>query len=175
MQNNGILKMMMGFTRGIKRFVLLSIFAAAAAALMGFLTPLIVGFTVDFVIGGRPVATPAPVMWLYDNARGLGVFGSSLLVCAVLVTLTAVLAGVFNYISRVSMAKFAERMINNLRTKLFAHTQSLPFRWHTQNLTGDIIQRCTSDVETARRFVFQQLLEVLRTAIMIVMAIAIMF
>jgi len=73
------------------------------------------------------------------------------------------------------MAKGAERLINNLRVKLFSHTQKLPFKWHTEHLTGDIIQRCTSDVETTRRFVFQQLIEVLRTAILLVIAMIIMF
>jgi ATP-binding cassette subfamily B protein len=114
-------------------------------------------------------------MTLYDALSTRGVFGSNLIICAVLAALCAVLAGFFNYLSRVNMAKGAERMINNLRIKLFRHTQSLPFEWHTKNQTGDIIQRCTSDVETTRRFVFQQLIEVLRTVILLVMAIVIMF
>ena len=169
-------KMLAGFTRKLKRFFLFSIIAALISSLMTFLAPIIVGFTVDSVIGGRADASlPGPIMTLYETLRSWEFLGSDLIICAILAALCAVLAGFFNYLSRVNMAKGSERMINNLRIKLFTHTQSLPFEWHTKNQTGDIIQRCTSDVETARRFVFQQLIEVLRTIIMLVLAVIIMF
>ena len=175
MKKNTIPRMLEGFTRGIKKFFLLAIVASAASSLIGFVTPLIVGFTVDFVIGGKSSSLPGPVMWIYDKLETSGVFSSSLLICAILVALSAVLTGFFNYLSRVNMAKGAERMIKKLRDGLFSHTQSLPFEWHAKNQTGDVIQRCTSDVETTRRFVMQQLLEVLRTVILIIIALIIMF
>jgi ATP-binding cassette subfamily B protein len=118
---------------------------------------------------------PEPVMSLFKLLRMHGFLGSDLMICAVFVIICALIAAFFNYLSRINMAKGAERMINNLRIKLYSHTQSLPFEWHTKNLTGDIIQRCTSDVETTRRFVFQQLIEVLRTVILVIIAITIMF
>ena len=175
MRNNTLPKMLLSFTHKLKRFFLISILAAAAASLMSFLTPLIVGFTVDSVIGKEEASLPGPVMTLYEALRRSGFPGSDLLICACLVALCALIAAVFNYLSRVNMAKGAERMINNLRVKLFSHTQYLPFQWHTKNLTGDIIQRCTSDVETTRRFVFVQLIEVLRTVILVIVAMTIMF
>ena len=168
-------KMLAGFTKGIRRFFLISIIAAAAAALMSFITPIIVGFTVDNVIGGKAASLPGPIMALYNALSERGAFGSNLVLCSVFAAICAVFAGVMNYLSRVNMAKGAERLINTLRTKLFSHTQSLPFEWHSKNLTGDTIQRCTSDVETTRRFVFQQLIEVLRTIIMLIIAMFIMF
>ena len=175
MKKDNTLKMMFGFTLGIRRFFLFSIITSALASLMTFLTPIIMGFTVDSVIGGEAVSMPAPLMRVYAFLSDGGFLGSDLLVCAILVILTAVLAGLFNYQSRVTMAKGAERLINSLRITLFKHTQDLPFEWHTNNLTGDIIQRCTSDVETTRRFVFNQLIEVLRTVIMLGIVLAIMF
>jgi ATP-binding cassette subfamily B protein len=102
-------------------------------------------------------------------------FSRVLLIFAALVALCAVLAGIFDYLSRISMAKGAERIIRRLRDHLFAHTQALPFEWHTKNKTGDIIQRCTSDVETARRFVLQQMVDMLRTFMLVSVAIIIMF
>ena len=175
MQDLTLTQMLMGFTRGFKRFFLFSIFAAAVAALLGFLTPIVVGFTVDSVIGGEGTALPGPVMWLYELFYEPGDFGLNLLICAIFAAASAILAGFFNFLSRVNMAKGAEGLIKKLRDELFSHTQSLPFEWHTKNLTGDIIQRCTSDVDTVRRFVFQQLIEVLRTVLLIVIALAIMF
>jgi len=175
MKNDSMLKMITGFTHKIKRYYLLSILTAIIATLLSFLAPLIVGYTVDSVIGDKAGSLPLPVMWIYDSLNIYGTLASSLLICAALIAGIELISGVFNYISRVSIAKGSERMINTLRTKLFAHTQNLPFEWHTNNQTGDIIQRCTSDVETVRRFVFQQLLEVVRTALLVIIAIIIMF
>jgi ATP-binding cassette subfamily B protein len=175
MENKTAFRMMISFTQNIKRFFLFSILAAAAASLVGFLGPLVIGFTVDSVIGDKAPSLPNYIMRLFESLSKLGFFGSDLMVCAILIAVFALVAGFFNYLSRVNMAKGSERMINNLRNKLFEHTQSLPFEWHTKNLTGDIIQRCTSDVETVRRFVFQQLIEVLRTVILVAIALVIMF
>ena len=175
MANKTVLQMMIGFTRKLRRFFLFSILAAAVAALISFVAPLIVGFTVDSVIGDKAASLPGPVMRLYSLLSLPGALGRNLLICALFIAACALVSGLFNYLSRVNMAKGSERMINNLRTSLYSHTQNLPFEWHTKNLTGDIIQRCTSDVETVRRFVFQQLIEVIRTVILLVIALTIMF
>ena len=175
MKKDSKLKMMMGFTHKLKRFFLFSMLTAIVAMSLSFLAPLIVGFTVDSVIGDRGTTLPAPVMWIFETLNTRGTLFSALLVCAVMIASTELISGLFNYFSRVSMAKGSERMINNLRINLYSHTQNLPFEWHTNNQTGDIIQRCTSDVETVRRFVFNQLIEVVRTAILVVIAIIIMF
>ncbi|MCL1834830.1 MAG: ABC transporter ATP-binding protein/permease [Oscillospiraceae bacterium] len=175
MEKTTIPKMLSGFTRGLKRFFLAAILAAAAASLLGFLSPLIVGFTVDSVIGDKASELPGPLMSLFETLSAGGNLSRRLTVCALFIACCALLAAVFNFTSRINMAKGSERMINNLRVRLFTHTQHLPFEWHTKHLTGDIIQRCTSDVETVRRFVFQQLLEVLRTVILVVIAMSIMF
>jgi len=175
MKDISLINMMLDFAKGIKRFFLLSVVASSIAALLGFVTPLIVGFTVDSVIGGENTALPGPIMWLYEIFAQQDNFAESLMVCAIFAAISAILAGIFNYLSRVNMAKGAERFVKRLRDQLFAHTQNLPFEWHTKNLTGDIIQRCTSDVEVVRRFVFQQLIEVLRIAILIIIAYLIMF
>ena len=169
------LKMMLGFTHKIKRFYLLSITASIVATLLSFLAPLIVGYTVDSVIGDLDGSLPAPVMWLYNTLNTHGTLAASLIICAAMIAGIELISGLFSFISRVSIAKGSERMINNLRVSLFSHTQNLPFEWHTNNQTGDIIQRCTSDVEQVRRFVFQQLLEVVRTALLVTIALTIMY
>jgi len=175
MKKESLLKMITGFTHKIKRFYLFSILAAIIATILSFLAPIILGFAVDSVIGEAQGSLPGPVMWIYNSLNTYGTLVSSLLICAALITGFELISGIFNYFSRVSIAKGSERMINNLRTSLFAQTQKLPFEWHTNNQTGDTIQRCTSDVETVRRFVFQQLLDVVRTVLLVITAIVIMF
>jgi len=167
--------MLFSFTKKLRHFFAISILAAVVAMLLSFLAPLIVGFSVDSVIGDEPSMLPAPIMWIYETLGGHGTLAASLLICALMIAATELITGVIGYASRINMAKGAERMINNLRISLFSHTQNLPFEWHTNNQTGDIIQRCTSDVETVRRFVFNQLIEVFRTVILVIIAIIVMY
>jgi ATP-binding cassette subfamily B protein len=137
--------------------------------------PQVVGFTVDAVLGGADRALPAAAERLVSALGGMSRLREHLIICAVGVAACAALSGAFNYISRTQLARGTERFIERLRDALFSHAQLLPLEWHMRNQTGDIIQRCTSDVETARRFVSEQFIEVVRTAILVVAALAIMF
>ena len=47
--------------------------------------------------------------------------------------------------------------------------------YHKHVSTGDLVQRCTSDVNTVRRFISVQLMEIVRTVCMILVAILVMF
>jgi ATP-binding cassette subfamily B protein len=87
----------------------------------------------------------------------------------------SVLSGVFSAVSRLGTAAGTERTVKKLRDTLFRHTQYLPFSWHTKNQTGDIIQRCTYDVETIHRFISGQLLEVVRIVLLLALALSFMF
>src|SRR5699024_3752120 len=68
-----------------------------------------------------------------------------------------------------------EGTVARVRDTLFAHIQRLPYAWHNSHQTGDIIQRCTQDVELIRNFVSDQLMEEVRTVLLIVVSLAMMF
>ena len=138
------------------------------------LVPQIISFTVDSVLGGeapdlpgflRPLAPldrlradPLPFLWLAAGA----------------VVLAAAVRGVCIYGMRVNLSKGSEGFVKSLRDGLYGHIQRLSFEWHTAHATGDIIQRCTSDVEVIRTFVCNQLMEVVRTVFLIALYTVIM-
>lgn len=99
----------------------------------------------------------------------------TLLLAALLVVGAAILSGVFNYLSKMCLAKGSENFLKSIRDTLYHHTQYLPFSWHVQHQTGEIIQRCTSDVEVIRNFVCRQLPEVFRICFLILLYLGIMF
>jgi ATP-binding cassette subfamily B protein len=73
----------------------------------------------------------------------------------------AVVEGGFSYLSgRLS----AQR----LRNYLYDHIQNLPFSYHDQTATGDLIERCTSDVDTLRRFFSDQAINAGRVVILFI-------
>ena len=65
--------------------------------------------------------------------------------------------------------------MESLRNTLFGHIQRLPYAWHNSHQTGDIIQRCTQDVELIRRFVNEQLMTVIHTLLAIAISLSLMF
>ena len=174
-QKNDLLRMLTGFAKGSKRYFFVAVVSTALSILFSFLMPQVVGFTVDSVIGDKSPALSGVLAPLFGSAGGRGFQREHFIICALLVALCACLSGIFNFAARMGTAAGTERFVKKLRDALFAHTQRLPFSWHTENRTGDIIQRCTYDVDTAQRFVSQQLIEVVRTVLLVTLALVIMF
>ncbi len=167
--------MLLKFTGGSGRYFVMAILTAAASIFLNFLTPQVVGVTVDSVIGTEPFAVPGFLLKIMESFGGREFLRNNLIICGIAVVVCSVSSGIFNYFSRMNIARGTEGFTKKLRDELFRHTQYLPFSWHTENKTGDIIQRCTADVETARNFISAQLIDVIRTVILISMAMVIMF
>ena len=172
-KKSGRLSMFSSLARGYWFLLIISVAATILAIVFNYLTPQVFRFTVDTVLGDEPSALPGFLTgWLTPDKQDITY---SLIACAIAAMLCSVLSGVFNYICRYTMAVSSEGMIKKLRDRLFAHIQRLPYHWHVTHQTGDIIQRCTSDVEVVRGFLSAQLLEMLRTIFLIVLSLVLMF
>lgn len=150
------------FLKGNIRFFVGTLVFSVLFTACNALIPQIVKYTADHVL-------------LLDGIpNGMSV-RQALLLAAILVAVSAVFSGVFNYLSKMCLAKGSENFLKSIRDTLYHHTQYLPFSWHVQHQTGEIIQRCTSDVEVIRNFVCRQLPEVFRICFLIVLYLGIMF
>lgn len=154
---------------------LVTILGSAMLTLCETVMPQIVSVTVDSVIGNAPFSLPEWMTGLLGGTQILEGLRGKLGLMAAVVILVAGLSFLFRYLQRVASARGAERYVKNMRDTLFAHIQRLPFSWHSENRTGDIIQRCTSDVETVRNFVTGQLLEVFSVLFHIVISLSFMY
>ena len=137
------------------------------------LTPQIIRMTVDSIIGSEELPGWFTALGLQHLLQGDT--ARVLLLAAAAVLAAAILSGVFSFLARINTARASENAIKSLRDALYGHIQKLPFSWHTAHQTGEIIQRCTSDVEVIRNFVSAQMVEVFRIVFLIVMTMAIMF
>lgn len=146
------------FFTGAKGFFAAAVAASFMTTFFNALTPQIFRFTIDSVLGG------ASYPWLQSH----------LWVIAAALVLVAVLSGISMFLGRYCTSMAGERFAKNMRDALFAHVQKLPMAWHDKHQTGDIIQRCTSDVEVIRNFVVAQLVEVFRTTFLVATSFAMM-
>jgi ATP-binding cassette, subfamily B, bacterial len=70
--------------------------------------------------------------------------------------LLATIQGTFSYVSGRWAARTAEGVSTRLRDYLYDHVQRLDFSYHDRTQTGELLQRCTSDVDAVRRFYIEQ-------------------
>jgi ATP-binding cassette subfamily B protein len=84
----------------------------------------------------------------------------------------ASIEGSFSYFSGRLAAFTAEGITRRLRNYLFDHIQRLDFTYHDKTPTGDLIERCTSDVDALRRFFSEQAIGVGRIILLFVINFA---
>ena len=162
------------FLKGTKRYFLVTVLAAAVTALADMLQPQIIRAAVDCALGGQQGDFPAFVMDAVNAMGGFAYLGQHLWIMAAAILVIAVVQMASQYAFRVYNTKAAETMIKTMRDKLFSHIQRLPFSWHMNNRTGDIIQRCTSDIETTKKFLSDQLTSVFRILLLLTLSITFM-
>ncbi len=167
----GVLSFLWRHSTGVRGWFLLAALCALVGILTGFLMPQVIRFTVDGLLGQGVSTLPAFLQaWLRGEnvSAGLGI-------CAAAAVGLALFSGLGNFASRLSVATGTERFCQNLRGTLFRHVQHQPFSWHVATNTGDIIQRCTADLDAVRNFMASHLLEVVRTLLLVGVAIGLMF
>ncbi len=168
-------KLIWQFLKGSKALFILCMCCAALSALAEMVIPQIIRVTVDNVVGGAPMKDLArPVQALLSAAGGTEVLRQKLWLAGLGVILVALVSAVARYGFRVTNTRASETLVKTMRDTLFSHIERLPFQWHMSHHTGDIIQRCTSDIETTRRFISEQMTDLIRITILLAMSISFM-
>ncbi|MBE5784763.1 MAG: ABC transporter ATP-binding protein [Clostridiales bacterium] len=155
--------------------LLISVVALIAAVSFAYIVPMITSFTVDYVIGNGPSNLPDGVTAFIEERGGREFLRQNLWIPALALVSFTAMNGTATFFRRRHVAVASEGMAETLRNLLFEHLQKVPYDYHKHVSTGDLIQRCTSDVETIRRFIANQLLEIVRTVSMVTIAAVIMF
>ncbi len=156
-------------------FLTITVLASAAITVFDSLIPQIVRMTVDSVIGDVEPDVPASIMYFVDLFGGIDGLRRNMIVLAVGIVLVSLASALMKYISRTAGARGSEIYTMELRNALFSHIQKLPYSWHIENQTGDIIQRCTSDVNTVKTFISGELPTVFRLIFLIIFSAVMMF
>lgn len=87
----------------------------------------------------------------------------------------ALTRGVFRYLQRWWLVVVSRWVENELKQELFDKLVSLPFAFHTQSRSGDVVSRVTSDVENVRMFLGPGMMYTAGAVVMIPVAMGILF
>lgn len=108
-------------------------FCIIAVSLLEFAIPQLTQYTIDDII---PDKRYSALLWI-----GVGVLS------------TALLLGLFNYLSSMLMASVGQRAVYDIRNDLYRHLQRLDIGFFDRNRTGDLMSRVTSDVNMLQQLV----------------------
>jgi ATP-binding cassette subfamily B protein len=145
----GVWRMMTGF-RLTYLWAAISLGIAAVARTGSML---LLGYFVDNILGREALTGRLPLV-------ALGFIG------------LALVQGGFTFLSGKLAAQTAEGVVLRLRNYLFDHIQRLSFTYHDHTPTGELVQRCTSDVDALRRFFADQAIGVGRIVLLFVVNLA---
>lgn len=164
-------------TEGYRGAFGMAILAMAIAYVFMFGAPLLAAFSIDAIRAGEEFS-PAPgtilIAQFFSGNDIPGMMAYLALAATGTILLTAI-AGGFLYLRGRYIAFASEGIVRRLRDRLFDHIEHLPSTFHDTADTGDLVQRCTSDMETIRVFLSGQVIEISRAFLMLIVVLPILF
>ncbi|MBE5787540.1 MAG: ABC transporter ATP-binding protein [Clostridiales bacterium] len=158
-----------------KWFFLAALICTVITVVIDFITPIILAETMDYYLQDKPSRMPAFINQWIDALGGREFMARNLWIVGLALVGINLLSGVFSFTKSRCQAIAGENVSLTLRERLYSHIQRLPFAYHVKAETGDMIQRCTSDVETVRRFLSMQMMAIVNALMMIAFALVYLF
>ena len=152
-----------------------AIFAMALTNLFLFSAPIIGGHAID-VISREDFSYGTPILlelshWLTGDVT----YVSYLWVAAGASLFVTMFGGVFLYMRGRLAAQASENIARGLRESLYRRLHHLNASFYDTADTGDLVQRCSSDVETLRVFLVSDVIEIGRAIMLVVCVVPILF
>ncbi|MBO4847826.1 MAG: ABC transporter ATP-binding protein [Clostridia bacterium] len=168
--------------RGTWGYFIVAAVGLIVAVLSAYLIPIVTSFTIDYVLlpyaeegySAGSMSLPQRFMDWIESIGGSAFLLKHLWIMGLALIFVRAINALSSFLRSSRIAYAGEGIAKNLRDDLYGHLANVPFDYHKHVSTGDLVQRCTSDVDTVRRFIQNQLLEIIRTVLMVVFAAVIM-
>ncbi len=162
-------------TQGERVRYLVAIVAMAFTNLCMFGAPIIGGHAIDVINKEDFSYGHSTLLWLTENLTGeLSYTGYIWLSAAASLVITAV-GGVFLYVRGRMAAQASENIARRVREALYKRLHHVQAQFYDTADTGDLVQRCSSDVETLRVFLVSDVIEIGRAIMLILCVMPILF
>lgn len=160
------LKTLNRYAQGYRRFFLLAIISACLVQAAATLEPLIIKMLIDNIFSGLPFESSL-VASLTEKLGGTEFLKTHIMIVAALYLGLVALKSFFEYGYTYFAEYAAQGIAKDLRISIYDTVQRLPFKAQNNFQTGDLIQRCTSDIETVSVFFANQLISAVSTIVLI--------
>jgi len=147
----------------------------ALAATFSYVVPLVPQAVIDGVFSAPGTRMGAMSAWIIERLGGAEVVRADLWKPGVVIAVAAVAAGLLNVLRGWMTARAAQRSVRRLRERVHARLVRLPVPFFDANESGDLLQRTTSDVDTVQNVLANQIAEMGRAVLLLLIAIPLMF
>ena len=130
--------------------IILMVILTILVAIFTLLTPIIFSFIIDNIL-----QSPSNII---DIFKGISQ-NQSLIYSAILVIAINLLLALFYYLRGKNNAILGESVVLDIRNDLYHHIQLLPYEFFVKSDSGELIQKCTNDVDMIQRVFSNQLSE----------------
>ena len=137
-------------------------------------SPLMFSFIIDNLIEGKQITSPI-FLFLTNNLGGVEYLRNNLWLAAIVLVLVNVVVGLCIFFRGKLNSEISQQMSQDIRNDLYNNIQLWPYSTLSRSKAGDLIQRCTSDVEVVRQFFSGQLAEVVYAVSITVFANVVLF
>ncbi|MBL4844702.1 MAG: ABC transporter ATP-binding protein [Planctomycetes bacterium] len=147
-----------------------AIAALVVATCFLYAAPLIPQAVFDGVLSSDPNPS-ASTRAVVSALGGRAYVAENLWLPALVFLVLSAIAGGFTYLRARWAADASQQIVRRVRDEIYDHLQHLACTYFDSAETGDLVQRCTSDVETLRKFLASQVVEIGRAVIMLIVPI----
>ncbi len=152
---------------------------AVAMALLAFSCsfsiPVVIKNIIDIVLVNQPVNVSVLVGWIINLIGGKSSLIENLWFATLAIIGLYLFFAFFMYFTFRFSGLASESIVRDVRNLLYSKLQKLSYSFFSAEKTGDLIQRCTSDVASAQSFLSNQLTEIGRLIVMVLFLIPFMF
>jgi len=126
------------------------------------------------VVTATSLVTPGLIKFIIDD--GLQSGQTSVMVQAgVVIVVIGLVRSVFNFVKRYLSEWLMNRIGYDYRNQMYDKIQRLPFGFHDQAQTGQLMSRCTEDITSLSRFVSQGGVELLNVLLLLAGVVFLLF
>ncbi len=167
------------FIKKNKIYYIIAIIATAVDAYVELLIPAITGYVAEGVLskhlGFTTEYEPPKYLERYVNYFGGDAeVIDKLWVFAILIVFIGALTAIIQFIKGKSTATASENLAYSLRNEIYEKLMKVKYSYYGTINSGDIIQRCTTDITLVRMFFGGQIIEVVRVVSITVFAFIMM-
>mgnify|MGYP003306101171 FL=1 len=162
-------------TQGQRTRYSLALVAMGLASVFAIAAPLVGMYALDVVVYRDFSLGTNVLVSLTRELSGSDSFAWYLWLSAAAGVVLTLLAGVFSFLKSRWAAIASEALAQRLRDELFGHLHRLPADLFDAADSGDLVQRCTSDVETIRVFLQAHVVEIGRAVLLLFAMLPVLF
>ncbi|MGL1892764.1 MAG: ABC transporter ATP-binding protein/permease [Spirochaetaceae bacterium] len=165
-------KLLFSFLKGsVGIYVLAIIFCLISVGISLFI-PLIVKVVIDSIIGSEPFNVSGLVGYVFSFRTGI--IAKDLLIFSFIGVLFVVFSSILEFCYTALITIASQRAGKKMKDKMYSHIQKLDYEYHAKAEIGDLIQRCTTDIENSMIFLAEHFIQISRVVFIMGITIGLM-